>query len=61
MQNLLPDKRLCYLPRAEHQNICEELSFEELLHHSQLDVEVAGEERPACLLSVVSYHCKTVQ
>ena len=56
MQNL-PDKRLCYLPRAEHQHIREGLSFEELNHHSPLDVEVAGEERPACLLSVVSYRC----
>ena len=57
MQNLLPDKRLCYLPSAEHQHIREGLSFEELHHHSPLDVEVAGEERPACLLSVVSYRC----
>ena len=47
MQNLLPDKRLCYLPRAEHQHISEGLSFEELHHHSPLDVEVAGEEHSA--------------
>ena len=31
MQNLLLDKRLCYLPSAEHQHIREGLSFEELL------------------------------
>ena len=49
MQNLLPDKRLCYLPREEHQHIREGLSFEELHHHSALDVEVAGEERPAII------------
>ena len=57
MQNLLVDTRLCYLPSAEHQHIREGLRFEELHHHSPLDVEVAGEERPVCLLSVVSYHC----
>ena len=59
MQNLLLDKRLCYLPSAEHQHIREGLSFEELHHQSPLDVEVevAGEVRPAGLLSVVSYRC----
>ena len=57
MQNLLLDKRLCYLPCAENQHIREGLSFEELHHHSPLDVEVALEERPVCLLSVGSYRC----
>ena len=41
----------------EHQHIREGLSFEELHHHSPLDVEVAGEERHACIPSVVSYRC----
>ena len=48
MQSL--DKRLCYLPRAEHKHIIfVRAQFEELHHHSQLDVEVAGEERPAII------------
>ena len=47
MQNLLVEKHLCYLLRAEHEHILEGLSLEELHHRLMPDVEVAGEERPA--------------